>query len=341
MKHRSLALAVLVTACGTDPGVPARLYEPAARHTVAEGDGMITYASTDTITPARTLRLRVRWPDDASGPLPAVVLIHGGGFNDAGHTRLPDWGASLAAAGYVAIHMSNTTDEQNCHCAALQIPAAECMPTSSMREVIDGGTLPAAFYTRPRDASAVLDRLDDIARVAGIEIDTDQVAVLGHSGGSHAVMALAGADIDVSPSVGAMPSREPRFRAFVANSPQGVGRLGLTDTSWDPIASPMLIQTGRNDSTVGEDAPSRLDPYPRLRGPDVYQHYLDDEDSTHEVFALDHAPGVEGNERALATTAIAFLDAHVRGRAEAIAWLASDALVEATAGASTWSRKER
>lgn len=347
--HRLLfAGSIVLVACGDQGGGGDQpdsapqlmdLYEPAQRYTVRQGDGMITYTSTDIITPQRTIPLRVRVPEGRTGPLPVVVVIHGGGFVDNGHANLADWGIALATAGYVVINFANATDEQNAHCAPLQIPSNECVISQLEMEVADGGTLPAALYTRPRDASAILDRLPAIAQAAGVQIDPSRVGVLGHSGGSHATLALAGSVVDVSPSIHAMPSRDPRFKAYVANSPQGIGRSGMTATSWDGITVPVLIQTGRNDSSGGEEAAGRRHAFAHMPGPDKFEHYVDDPNTSHEIFSLSHDPGIEGVELTLASTAIAFLDAYVLDRPEARAWLASDALTRATAGVSTLDRK--
>jgi predicted dienelactone hydrolase len=207
-----------------------------------------------------------------------------------------------------------------------------------MIEVADGGTLPAAMYTRPNDAKAVLDKLSMIASVAGVTIDTNRLGVLGHSGGAHAVMALSGSVTDVSQSVHDMPMREPRFRAYVANSPQGIGHIGMIATSWDRIAVPMLVQTGKADNHNGELVSERLEAYEHLRGPDAYLHYVDSAAANHEFFSLSD-PVPAGEQTYVAATALAFLDAYVRERKEAIDWLASDALSKATNGVSTLTVK--
>lgn len=347
--HRILlACSSLLVACGDqggggDPpdGAPQimDLYESAQRYAVRQGDGMITYTSTDIITPQRTIPLRVRVPEGATGLLPAVVVIHGGGFVDNGHVNLADWGIALATAGYVVINFGNATDEQNAHCAPLQIPASECVGSQLGTEVAEGGTIPAALYTRPRDASAILDRLSAIAQAAGVQIDPLRVGVLGHSGGAHATLALAGSVVDVSPSIHAMPSRDPRFKAYVANSPQGIGRSGMTATSWDGITVPVLVQTGRNDASGGEDAPARRHAFMHMPGPHKFEHFVDDPNTSHEIFSLSHDPGIEGVELTLASTAIAFFDAYVLDRPEAREWLTSDALNRTTGGISTLARK--
>ncbi len=125
-----LALA-LVVGCGSQhdttaaapdaKATPTGLYQPEKIYGLAgDGDGTVlqlTYTSGDTATPQRTINLRVRAPEGAQGPLPAVVVIHGGGFNTGGHNGLKDWGRALAAAGYVAINFGNAEDEETSHCA--------------------------------------------------------------------------------------------------------------------------------------------------------------------------------------------------------------------------------
>ena len=329
----------LLLACGG--GRRGQLYAPPETFTVERTDSTLTYTTTDTLfTPQRTINLRIRAPKGKSGALPAVIVMHGGGFNTTGHNALADWGDQLARAGYLAINFGNADDEAGAHCAALMIPASECNGTAFTTEVSAGGTLGAWYYTRPNDSQAIVDQLATIESAAGVQVDRDRVSVLGHSGGSHAVLSLAGLAVDISPSLrGVQWEKDARFKAFVANSPQGIDRTGLTATSWDRIASPVLVQTGRRDSTEGEGAAGRRDAFEHLKGPDAYEHYIDDEDSSHELFSLDAHQGVEGNELALARTAIAFFDAYVLGRQEAKDWLATDQLTRANDGKSTLSRK--
>jgi hypothetical protein len=115
--------------------------------------------------------------------------------------------------------------------------------------------------------------------------------------------------------------------------------MGLGETSWDAITRPVLVQTGSGDTTSGENAASRRDSFRHLKGPDAFEHFLDDEGAKHSQFALEQDEGVAGHELALARTALAFFDAYLLDRAEARAWLASDKLQRANAGASTLSRK--
>lgn len=338
MRTLLMLSALMVAACGPDR--TALLYSPAKTFKVDTVDHQLTYTTADPMTPARTITLRIRTPRGATGPLPAVVVIHGGGFNNTGHQALGDWGDQLAAAGFVAINFGNADDEGNAHCTPLMIPAAECTAALLTKDVSEGGTIPVWLYTRPQDAKAIADQLASVEQKAGVQIDRDRLAVLGHSAGAHATMSLAGLVIDVSPSLKAKAwNADARFKAFVVNSPQGINYLGLTETSWNAITRPMLVQTGKRDTTEGEQPAGRRDTFKHLPGPDAFEHYIDDEGTPHALFALEKDEGVVGHELELARTGVAFLDAFVNGRAEAKTFLSGNALSRATGGVSTLSRK--
>jgi dienelactone hydrolase len=339
MRALLVSSLLAVTACGPDR--TALLYSPAKTFKVDTVDHALTYTTADSMTPARTITLRIRTPRGATGPLPMVIVIHGGGFNPNGHNGLEDWGAQLAAAGFVAVNFGNAEDEGNAHCTSLMIPVSECTAALLTKEVSAGGTIPVWLYTRPQDAKAIVDQLSSIEQKASVQVDRDRLGVLGHSAGSHAVMSLAGVVVDVSPSLKARAwNADARFKAFVANSPQGLNSMGLMETSWGAITRPVLIQTGKRDSTEGEQAPSRRHPYPRLPGPNAYEHYIDDDAATHSVFALEKDEGVAGHELSLARTGLAFFDAFLNGRDEAKQFLAGNALSRASGGLSTLSKKE-
>ncbi len=271
----------------------------------------------------RKFSILVRYPVDAPSPMPLIVWSHGGDAENNGHHLNPGWGSTLARAGYAVIHIAHAEDNDDAHCTPLKIPANECGLGSFGREVSEGGTLRVLWYNRPRDASAVLDDLDNIERAANIKFDRNRIGTAGHSGGTHGIMSLAGALIDVSPSVHNMYSADPRFKAFLVNSPHGIGFLGLTKTSWDKIAGPMMIATGAGDSTPTEQAKDRLDPFKYMPPGNKYQMYIDSPKANHGTFGL----GTDGTpelQSFVAVNGIAFLDAYLRGLPEAKAWLNSD-----------------
>ncbi len=297
----------------------------------------------------RKFSILIRYPVDAPSPLPLVVWSHGGGSNDDGHHSYDEWGIAIARAGYAVIHIAHADDKYEAHCAPLKIPANECETSDFKKQVSEGGTLFVAWYNRPRDASATLDDLDNIERAANLKFDRNRIGLAGHSGGASTAMSLAGALLDVSPSVHNLASADPRFKAFLANSPQGIGRLGWTANSWDKINIPVMIATGASDG--GEDPPkSRLDPFKYMPPGDKYLFYVDSKEATHETFGFGSdglsAPntGPVSNEtrqiqRYIEANGIAFLDSYVRGLPEAKAWLNSDNMKLWSKGIATITTK--
>ncbi len=277
----------------------------------------------------RSFAILVRYPVGAPSPLPLIVWSHGGGFNDNGHRAYDAWGTILARAGYAVIHIAHAEDKLDAHCATLQIPANECEQADFRKEVSEGGTLGVLWYDRPRDASAVLNDLDNIERAANLKFDRARIGAAGHSGGTSTVMSLAGALLDVSPSIHNLYSADPRFKAFLANSPQGIGRLGMTKNSWDKITAPVMITTGTRDNSEGEQARDRLDPFRAMSAPDKYLLYVDSPGATHATFGF-NPDGTRELEVYIGTAGIAFLDAYLRDSATARAWLNSN-------GMNVWS----
>lgn len=281
----------------------------------------------------RDIPVLVRYPQGATGPLPVVLFSPGGSFVNTPN-GYGEWGAVLARAGYFVVNLSHPDAPPRSHCAPLGIPASECEAADMMLDPAEGGTLAGPWYHRPLDARAVLDDLAAIAAAAGVTIDEDRIGMVGHSGGAFTTMALAGALIDYSPSVRAVDMSDPRPLAFLANSPQGIGYLGLTETSWDGILRPVDVQTGRADRTEGEAPAGRLDSAMHLPPPDKYLLYIDSADATHSAFGLgpDESPQIR---LYIGSTGVAFLDAHVRERSEARAWLTSGAVEEWSGGIAT------
>ncbi len=272
----------------------------------------------------RNIKILLRYPFGAPNPLPLVVWSHGGEANANGHNTYREWGEALAAAGYAVIHLAHEDAAYNAHCAALGIPASECEPLDFTKEVSAGGTLGVLWFNRPLDVSAVLDDLAGIEAATGLQFDRKRMGVGGHSGGAHTVMILSGAYVDFSPSVRELRAYDVRFSAFLACSPQGVGRLGMTENSWSGIGVPLMVQTGAGDRTTSEDAAGRLDAFMRMPPPAKYQLYINSPGATHATFGLQAAVNNAGLERYVSASAVAFFDVYLRNIAAAKTWLAFD-----------------
>jgi predicted dienelactone hydrolase len=287
---------------------------------------------------SRTFPILIRYPVGAPGPLPLIIWSHGGGYSDNGHHQNNEWGTVLASAGYAVIHIAHVTAEPGAHCAALQIPADECEDSDFTTEVRAGGTIGSPWYNKPLDGIAVLNDLENIERAANLTFDRDRIGAAGWSGGTVMVMGMAGSVRDVSPSVHNFMSFDPRVKAFLANSPQGIGAIGYTETSWDGITGPVLIATGKADTTPNEQAPSRLDSFEHMPAPDKYLLYIDSPDANHTTFGLG-PDGAQELQPYVAAAALAFFDAYLRGYPEALAWLNSNSVSIWSSGVAEISAK--
>ncbi len=297
-----------------------------------------------TVTDAgrsRSFAIRVRYPVDAPLPLPLVLWSHGGNANAMGHLTHEEWGTRLASAGFAVIHIAHAPPAQDSHCVPLGIPPGEC----TVEAITTGSTLGAIWYHRPRDASAVLDDLPAIAAATGLRFDHSRIGIAGHSGGCHTVMQTAGAAVDFSPSVRQVTYSEPRIKAFLANSPQGIGILGMSATSWGGILRPVMTSTGANDvGGVTDDPVLRRDPFKGMVPPDKYELYLNSGDATHKVFGLNVVSGTGDRpltqlEEYVWSSGLAFIDAYLRNMSPALGWLRSGEIGAWSAGVAQISRK--
>lgn len=183
----------------------------------------------------------------------------------------------------------------------------------------------------------MLDQLGFVASQIGVKLDQSRVAVAGWSGGAHTVMPLAGARVDLSPSVRGVSAADPRFTAYLAVSPQGIDRLGLTSSSWNGITKPVLTQTGANDFAVNQTPVSRREPYSFMPPGDKYEAFFASSQATHFAFGLEDS----GNALTvfIGRNGVAFFDAYVRGLPAARAGLTSNQLGIWSAGIGQMSSK--
>jgi hypothetical protein len=157
---------------------------------------------------------------------------------------------------------------------------------------------------------------------------------------------VAGAGRDFAGTVRTLA--DPRPLAFIGCSPQGVGHDGFTADSFAAIDRPHLTLSGAGDATEGHPAAARRDAFERIGAGNAYLGWFADPATRHVTFDLEAAACVRGGGAAarcaehldwLASAALAFLDAHVRGDARARAYLESDRLRVLSAGAFELSRR--
>ena len=310
------------------------------------------FSITDKQT-GRVLPLLVRTPA-GDGPFPVVIWSHGGGFNDNGHHLGAEWGAVIAAQGYVVVHLAHVTSTKetgNAVCQLASVPSGECGGSDDE----DSGLL-AVFRTF--DMVGVLDGLQDLSD-KNVEdglaaLDLSQVAIAGWSGGSRAPVVVLGATVNATVSAPRFSKPDLRVKAAVALSPTGPGFGGFFNngegavTSWDTMRGPLLLATG--DMDVKPDKPDLTGPvrrFPFTAQPADGKRWLLYSNlpvgvGGHGTFNLGDDSSSDERlarfSRALRSTVRAFLDAHLKNDALAVAWLATDN-AKVLAGDADWEHR--
>jgi acetyl esterase/lipase len=125
----------------------------AGRVTIEEG---VVFGTTGD----RDLRCDVFRPEEATGPLPGVLLVHGGGWRTGDRTQLRGYGILLGRAGYVCV--------------------------ASEYRLIPESPWPAQIH----DVKAAIRWMR--ANAAELGIDPDRIAIEGNSAGAHLALLAAG-----------------------------------------------------------------------------------------------------------------------------------------------------
>jgi predicted dienelactone hydrolase len=323
------------------------LYSNQTPHTIA----VRTDLSIVDMQHQRTIPILVRYPSELlnASPmaLPVVVWSHGGPPDPNGRNGSREWSETLVRAGFVVVHFSLLARDA----AGRQALASELGMTTQQLVACE---LNPVYVDRPRDASAVISALANIgALVPELQgrLDLTRIVMAGHSFGAYTSRAVAGARLDLCPVGGVMPPgwpyhdiqfRDPRPIAFLALSPQGPGRFsfferGPTEHSWTTLDRPEFMATGAGDITPAEPPADRLRSWELLAPRSKFMLYIDATDASHATFNLNG--DVPTYHNWVASAALAFLDAQVRGDAQAAAWLYSGASSAVSGGVARLSTK--
>ena len=184
---------------------------------------------------AKTIDVRVAYPESAVGSHPLIVFSHGNGLsNDRYDALFKGW----VRGGYV-------------------VAAPRHLDTGS-REQIDALTARVGrdwvTNSRALDVSAVITQMPSIASdLPDFEgrVDATKVIAAGHSFGAYTAQLLGGALYEVTgDSIHPLPStlRDSRVAAVVALSSPGVIPGFLTQIAWQNFSTPQLVITGTRDT---------------------------------------------------------------------------------------------
>ncbi|MEM1166146.1 MAG: hypothetical protein AAGI30_07630 [Planctomycetota bacterium] len=191
----------------------------------------------------RLIPYRVYYDDQAGGPLPVILVSHGGAGSLTGYQRAEHLGSTYAAHSYLAIHIGH----------------------------LASGPGASQLTDRPADVTFVLDRLTDgffpLPLDAGATPDLERIGHIGHSYGAYTAHAVAGATFTHG------TYRDERIDAIAGLSPQGDSQFGAFDfgveeNTWRPITIPVYTLIGELELDAnalgafrGEDW--RLQPFQR------------------------------------------------------------------------------
>jgi hypothetical protein len=341
---------------------PGCLYLPATEYAIGTEPPEVIRetAYKDIGGMLRKVRMAIRIPKNAPTLLPVVIWSHGGAYGKKEPEGvMVEWSRATAKAGYLTVTIAHQPRED--FAGRYRLCAA---PPLSM----DNATCDLFKYLhwdRPHDITAVLNELERMNTTGEFRgrIDLRRIALGGHSAGAGGALSVAGALRNFTGTV--LDMRDPRPMAFLAFSPQGPGSEGFFDTdfkqrqhSWMNIERPVLIGTGDGDSTCdrlaepgscfGDSPYIRRITFERMQAGNKYQLYLADADTFHTLFELNTGEcsekGVEQAKcdeiaRWLISTALAFLDGHLRRDPLALEWLNSNHIVAASRGVAQWRVK--
>jgi predicted dienelactone hydrolase len=283
----------------------------------------------------KELHVRIFYPNDP-GPYPVIVFSHGaGGSQSCCDTLTRHW----ATYGYVTLqptHDDSTLQRRNSGEEDINFLEA-------VREALKK---PALWQSRPEDISFVLDSLPILQkRIAALngKIDTQQIAVSGHSMGAFAADAIAGALVDL-PGHPATDFADRRVKAVLLLSPQGPGEFGLNDHSWDKVFIPLLSMTGSLDLGAGKQGPEwRKIPFERSQPGNKYHVFIQGANHmsfiTAKTLLPSHATQGDSILGYTNCASLAFWDAYLKADPAAKNYLRSNALPDFTHGAVKLSRR--
>jgi predicted dienelactone hydrolase len=318
MRNRWLAIAAAALIAGCSSSAPDTKTGAATATTTPSVKGG-SYSPDETPFPVgaipnatihdsqrnRDFEAVIEYPTRTGGPYPVIIFSHGYGASKDSYTPLTEF---WAGHGYVCIKPNHAdagalrqilAERRAQRQAEMEKQRAEnggrtprrnqqqARPEEPIGETIWQSQSDADWRNRARDIVAVIDSLDRIEErypeLKG-KMDHARIGVAGHSYGAFTAMEVAGTKLFRGSET--IHLRDPRVKAMVALSPQGVGaERGLTTTSWAELNIPALFMTGSLDRGAGGngDPGWRHDPFAFSPAGDKY--FVSLEGARHSSFA--------------------------------------------------------
>ncbi len=369
MRHLNWVFATVVSLIAFVPALAQEAYkDTAGPYAVNHRDETWKDAARNREVPVRIFTPSVKEEAAGSGAgrgkpgkFPVIVFSHGlGGSRNVGAYITEH----LTSHGYIVIaptHHGSDTDAVRKQVRErvrdrLRPGGAKPDKDEQMNFLKESTSDPDNLRNRPLDISFVLDSIAKDEKLRPIA-DLEHVGVGGHSFGAYTAFAVAGMTVDVAEAKGgeggkaekARSFRDPRVKAAVAMSPQGSGAMGITRSSWDKLAVPVLSLTGTKDYGQGQRAAAwRREAFDTTKGVDAMLVVI--RDAAHMTFSDNAGAEFNGTEpakdhakhiRYVKMVTTAYYDAYVLGDQSALNWLKSGELGKFDDGACAVERKFR
>jgi predicted dienelactone hydrolase len=318
---------ILLWACGA--GVHAGIYDPLA----VSPEVQMEHRDLGVVDARRQreIPIRVYLAPEGGAAAPVVLFSHGLGGSREGNGYL---GRHWAARGYAAVFLQHPGSD-----SAVWREAPPAGRLRAMQQAASGENL----VLRVEDVVAVLDGLERWNEEAGHalagRLDLGKVGMSGHSFGAVTAQALGGQ----RPARGARSGAEPRIAAALMMSPSSP-RFGSAAEAFGRVSIPWMLMTGTRDVARigGADMKSRLAVFPALPPGGKYELVLFG--GEHSAFTDLAPPGERASKnsnhhRVILALGTAFWDAHLRGDAEARAWLEGEGPRSVMEGGDSWQTK--